>query len=142
MIFSVFQKIWVFGYSWSTLLWYRCYYPHRSRDALSPVCGIFYILVQFSLVECGLLKNSAEQSYTEMEKVEGTCEPDMEKDNFFTPARFEQKLFYPRKCVTCDKSEFATKQRKMCLTTSMSKIRLPHIYRSNNYVIIEKKILF
>ena len=31
----------VFVYSWSTLLWYRCYYPHRSRDALSPVCGIF-----------------------------------------------------------------------------------------------------
>jgi hypothetical protein len=26
---------------WSTLLWHRCYYPHRSRDALSPVCGIF-----------------------------------------------------------------------------------------------------
>ena len=26
---------------WSTLLWQRCYYPHRSRDALSPVCGIF-----------------------------------------------------------------------------------------------------
>ena len=22
--------------------WYRCYYPHRSRDALSPVCGILY----------------------------------------------------------------------------------------------------
>ena len=21
--------------------WYRCYYPHSSRDALSPVCGIF-----------------------------------------------------------------------------------------------------
>ena len=41
MIFSVFQKNWVFGYSWSTLLWYWCYYPHRSRDALSPVCGIF-----------------------------------------------------------------------------------------------------
>ena len=45
MIFSVFQKNWVFGYSWSTLLWYRCYYPHRSRDALSPVCGIFVIKV-------------------------------------------------------------------------------------------------
>ena len=41
MIFSVFEKIRVLGYSWSTLLWYRCYYPHRSRDALSPVCGIF-----------------------------------------------------------------------------------------------------
>ena len=26
---------------WSTLLWHRCYYPHRSRDVLSPVCGIF-----------------------------------------------------------------------------------------------------
>ena len=26
---------------WSTLLWHWCYYPHRSRDALSPVCGIF-----------------------------------------------------------------------------------------------------
>ena len=43
MIFSVFQKNLVFRYSWSTLLWYRCYYPHRSRDALSPVCGIFII---------------------------------------------------------------------------------------------------
>ena len=42
MNFSVFSKIWVFGYSWSTLPWYWCYYPHRSRDALSPVCGIFY----------------------------------------------------------------------------------------------------
>ena len=26
--------------------WYQCYYSHRSRDALSPVCGIFL----FSLV--------------------------------------------------------------------------------------------
>ena len=43
MIFSVFQKNRVFGYSWFTLLWYRCYYPHRSRDALSPVCKIFLI---------------------------------------------------------------------------------------------------
>ena len=42
MIFSVFQKNWVFCYSWFTLLWYWCYYPHRSRDALSPVCGIFF----------------------------------------------------------------------------------------------------
>ena len=30
----------------------------------------------------------------------------------------------------------------MCLTTSMSKIRLPHIYRSNHYVIIIKKSYF
>ena len=44
--FSIFQKKWVLGYSWSTLLWYRCNYPHRSRDALSPVCGIFVNLLQ------------------------------------------------------------------------------------------------
>ena len=43
MIFSVFQKKWVLGYSLTTLLWYRCYYPHRSRDALFPVCGIFAV---------------------------------------------------------------------------------------------------
>ena len=48
MIFSVFQKNWFFGYSWSTLLWYRCYYPHQSRDALSPVCGIFFLWWLFS----------------------------------------------------------------------------------------------
>ena len=37
----------VFGYSWSTLLWHRCYYPHRSRDALSPVCRIFlHVLIK------------------------------------------------------------------------------------------------
>ena len=41
-----------FGYSWCTLLWYRCYYPHWSRDALSPVCGIFYQI--FCILEsCG-----------------------------------------------------------------------------------------
>ena len=39
--FFCFQKNGVSGYSWSTLLWYWCYYPHLSRDALSPVCGIF-----------------------------------------------------------------------------------------------------
>ena len=25
----------------SRIFWYWCYYPHRSGDALSPVCGIF-----------------------------------------------------------------------------------------------------
>ena len=37
---------------------------------------------------------------------------DMEKDNFLTEAMFDPKLFYPKKCVNFDKSEFATKQRK------------------------------
>ena len=31
----------VFVYFWSTLLWYRCYYPHWSRDSMSPLCRIF-----------------------------------------------------------------------------------------------------
>ena len=32
------------------------------------------------------------------------CHQTWKKTIFFTPARFEQKLFYPRKCITCDKS--------------------------------------
>ena len=45
IIFSVYEeKNKVVGYSWSTLLWYWCYYPHWSIDALSPVCGIFFLL--------------------------------------------------------------------------------------------------
>ena len=63
---------------------------------------------------------------------------DMEKENLFTQASFEQKLFYPKKCVNCNKSEFATKQRKIYVTKSMSKIRPPHIYRIDNYVINNK----
>ena len=41
------------GYSWSTLLWHRCYYPHRSRDSVSPVCGIFSLyfrLIKLSFI--------------------------------------------------------------------------------------------
>ena len=62
----------------------------------------------------------------------------MEKYNSFTQAKFQSKLSYPNKCVNCDQSEVATKQRKMYLTTSMSKIRLPHIFRGKNYVIINR----
>ena len=65
----------------------------------------------------------------------------MQKDNFSTPATFEQKLFYPRKCTNCDKSEFTTKQHEIYLTTSMSKIRLPHICKGKNYEISKKNPL-
>ena len=41
MIFLVFQKNRVLGYSWSTLLWHRCYYPHRSGDAFSNKLDIY-----------------------------------------------------------------------------------------------------
>ena len=27
----------------SRIFWYQCYYPHQSRDALSPICGIFFM---------------------------------------------------------------------------------------------------
>ena len=49
--FFPFKKNVCFGYSWTTLLWHRCYYPHWSRDALSPVCRIFliYCFVNFKL---------------------------------------------------------------------------------------------
>ena len=33
----------------SRFLWYRCYYPHRSRDSVSPVCGIFSILLMLMI---------------------------------------------------------------------------------------------
>ena len=36
-------------YSWSTLLCYRCYCPHRTRDALSRVFGIFSLFLHHSL---------------------------------------------------------------------------------------------
>ena len=42
--FFCLKKKKVFWYSWSTLPWYLCYYPHRSRDALSLICGIFFSL--------------------------------------------------------------------------------------------------
>ena len=59
----------------------------------------------------------------------------MEKRQFFLKqARFDPKIFNPEKCVIFDKSEFATKQRKMYSTTSMSKTRLPHIYIGKKYV--------
>ena len=48
IIFFCFYLFFGFVYSWSTLLWYRCYYPHRSRDSVSPVYGIFSKLI-FSL---------------------------------------------------------------------------------------------
>ena len=39
-------------------------------------------------------------------------QPDMQKDTHFTQTRFGPNLFYPKKCVNHDKSEFLTKQRK------------------------------
>ena len=44
MIFSVFQKIQVFRYSWSNILWYQFYNLHRSTISqmlFSPICRIF-----------------------------------------------------------------------------------------------------
>ena len=44
---------------------------------------------------------------------------EVEKDNYFTQTKFESKLFYPKKCVNCDKCEFATKQDNMYFATSI-----------------------
>ena len=44
--------------------WYWCYYPHRSRDALSPVCGIFLLFFDkvVKLVGGGAVINGATPS--------------------------------------------------------------------------------
>ena len=52
-----------------------------------------------------------------------------------------EKLLYSKKCVICDKMEFVTKERKMYFTKYMSKVRLSHIYRGNNYVSYKKSYL-
>ena len=81
MIFPFFKKNWVLGYSWSTLLWHRCYYRHRSRDALSLICRIFKnknvrilncenpILWMFTIVN---IKNCEEQPDNLMGWVQGS----------------------------------------------------------------------
>ena len=38
--------------------WYRCYYPHRLRDALSPVCGIFLVCLITKIEEDIMLSTS------------------------------------------------------------------------------------
>ena len=40
------EKNWEFCHT-SRVFWYWCYYPHRSRDALSPVCRIFCLNFNF-----------------------------------------------------------------------------------------------
>ena len=45
------------------------------------------------------------------------------------------KTISPEKWVKCNKSALATKQRKIYLTTRMSKVKLVHIFRINTYVI-------
>ena len=65
-----------------------------------------------------------------------TTKQTWKKTFFYTQARFDQNLFYQKKCVNFNNSEFATKQQKMYLKTSMSKTRLLHIYKGKNYVII------
>ena len=58
------------------------------------------------------------------------------KRQFFLPEQgLSQNYFTQKSAYIATKSECETKQRKMYLTTSMSKIRLPHVYRGNNYVI-------
>ena len=60
------------------------------------------------------------------------------KIHFIYKSNIWAKTILHKKCANCNKSEFATKQRKLYLTKKMSKIRLPHIYGGNNYVINNK----
>ena len=40
---------------WTPSKWYWCYYPHRSRDLVSPVCGIFFILIYLPRSVCSYI---------------------------------------------------------------------------------------
>ena len=69
MIFSVLQKNQILGYSWSTLLWHRCYYPHRLRDALSLVCGIFYIDLEYQMEQKCRVSKICNHAITQLGKI-------------------------------------------------------------------------
>ena len=75
--------------------------------------SIFFLLIQFFLLQnCRKNPRNVSLLLTSSMKVYITWYQTWKK-TIFTPARFEQKLFYPIKCITCNKSDFATKQRKM-----------------------------
>ena len=67
---------------------------------------------------------------------------DIKNTTLFTQERIEQNYFTPNRCKNDNISEFATKQCKVYLTTTMSKIGTPHNYRGNNYVINYFFLLF
>ena len=46
----------------SRIFWYCCYYPHRSRDALSPVWNIF-LLFSFFMVKIPLMQDVSQNPY-------------------------------------------------------------------------------
>ena len=59
------------------------------------------------------------------------------KRNTFMQTRFEPKLFYPKKCVNWQKSEFTTKQKSIFESKyggGVIKRRLQHINIGNTYV--------
>ena len=42
--------------------WRRCYYPHWSRDSVSPVCGIFHVWLFVALAVCQCVLSCANGS--------------------------------------------------------------------------------
>ena len=75
--------------------------------------------------------------------VEQPLVSDMEKYNFFLHEQgLSQNYFTQNRCVNYNSCEFAIKQGKMYLTTTISKMGLPHNYRGNiqltNYIFSPK----
>ena len=60
---------------------------------------------------------------------------DMQKDNFFTQTRFEQKIFYLKKCVNYDKSNLGQNSVKGLKDTNNTK-KLPK--SNNNFKMCQK----
>ena len=66
------------------LLWHRCYYPHQSRGALSPICGIFFLSTTFGYVNSH--KNYSEsilKSKKSLKKVKFLCSTFLSELTFF-----------------------------------------------------------
>ena len=74
---------------------YWCFYPHRLRALVSPVCGICFLFVCFFCIPYNVTKHTCNLSQT----LHGY------NVNIF---------FLPKNSVNYDKLCFSTKQRKRC----------------------------
>ena len=105
-----------------------------SHCSAVPCSEVKFSAVQCSAVLCSALHCSSVQSNAVQCTAVQCSRP--RKDFFLHKQGLIKNYFNHKKCVNFDKSEFASKQRKMYLTTRMSKTRLPHIYGGKNYVNI------
>ena len=109
MMFSVFPKKWVLGYSWSTLLWHQCYYLHRSRDALSPVCGIFHFIIKILSLAI----------FYEIPGTRVSLLADMNSSEISLPLFYQWAICFANfKCITCRFYNYILMNIALCILNS------------------------